>query len=46
MAACIKRVLYNSELKRMLEDGGSELNDVFSENENSSEIESESEENY
>jgi hypothetical protein len=41
MAACKKRVLSNSEVKRLLEDSGSELDDVFLENEISSESGSE-----
>jgi hypothetical protein len=45
MAAHIKRVLFENEMKRILEDSGSEFDDVFSENENSSKSESETEEN-
>jgi arsenate reductase-like glutaredoxin family protein len=43
MAAHKKRVLSESEMKRILEDSGSEFDNVFSENENSSKSESETE---
>jgi hypothetical protein len=45
MAACKKRFLSENEMERILEESGSEGDDVFQESEHSSESESESEEN-
>jgi hypothetical protein len=41
MAACKKRFLSENEMERILEESGSEGDDVFQESENSSESESE-----